>query len=68
MIPRTTADAPVMPDSQPLRAVVSPAMGPPRTRNMRPEATMEASSGMITTGIRPRSHLGTCHVPIRCAM
>ena len=33
-----------------VQAEVRPAMGPPRTRNIRPEAKMEASSGMIDHG------------------
>ncbi len=35
---------------------------------MSPDATMEASRGMIATGIRPRSQRGTRHVPIHHAV
>jgi hypothetical protein len=68
MMPRTTAEAPDMPESQVFSPTVMAAIGPPRNRNMAPEAMMEASSGMMTTGIRPRSQRGTAHVPITWAM
>ena len=62
--PRPIAAVPVRPDSQELRPVVIAAMGPPSSRNIRPEAMIEASSGMMTTGMRLRSHLGTAIRPI----
>ena len=47
----------------PLSQLVSPeviaASGRPSSRNISRPTTSEANSGMITTGIRPRSHCGT---------
>ncbi len=64
MMPRTMADVPVRPERNPLRPRVRAAIGPPSTMTMRPEATIEASSGMITTGMRPRSQRGTSIRPM----
>src|SRR6478735_4506527 len=66
--PRAMAPAPVSPESQAFRPLVMATIGPPRIRNISPEATREASSGMMTTGIRPRSQRATCRRPITRAM
>ena len=57
--PSRMADAPVRPLRKPERATVSAAIGPPSTRNINPDATMDATSGMMTTGIRLRNQRGT---------
>ena len=58
MMPRMTAEAPLMPPSQLLSEFVMAARGRPRTTYMSPPANRDPASGMMTTGMRPRSHRG----------
>lgn len=53
-----TAEAPLMPPSQLLRAFVKAASGRPSTTYINPPATRDPTSGMMTTGMRPRSQRG----------
>src|SRR5699024_9381546 len=53
MSPRTIAVAPVIELSQLLSPSVRALIGPPRTMNISPDDTSEATSGMITTGMSP---------------
>ena len=48
-----------MPLSQLVRPEVIAASGRPSSMNINRPTTSDANSGMITTGIRPRSHRGT---------
>ena len=68
MSPRMTAAVPVIELSQESRPLVRALIGPPRTMNISPEETREATSGMMTTGMSPRSHLGAAKEPIQWAM
>ncbi len=59
MTPSRITELPVRPLSQLVRPVVIAASGRPSSRNISRPTTSDATSGMITTGIRPRSHRGT---------
>ena len=59
MTPSRIAEVPDMPPSQLVRLDVIAASGRPSSRNINRPTTSEANSGMITTGISPRSHCGT---------
>lgn len=64
---RTMPDVPARSVSHTFSASMRVAMGRPRKRIMRPDATIEATSGMITTGMRPRSQRGTSRRPMAAA-
>ena len=51
-------ELPDMPPSQLVRPDVIAASGRPSSRNISRPTTNDATSGMMTTGIRPRSHRG----------
>ena len=68
MTPSRITELPVMPLSQLVRPVVMAASGRPRSMNISRPTTSDAPSGMITTGINPRSHRGTLKWPIHSAV
>ncbi len=57
-----------MPLSQLVRPVLINASGRPSSKNIIRPTTSDATSGMITTGIRPRSHFGTLILAIHSAV
>ena len=59
-----TAEVPDMPDSQFCRPSVRARSGDPNTINA-PPATSEAMSGMMTTGMSPRSQRGASKLAIQ---
>ena len=59
MTPRMMTEVPDMPLSQLVRPEVIAASGRPSSRNISRPTTSDATSGMITTGIKPRSQRGT---------
>ena len=65
-------ELPDMPPSQLVRPDVIAASGRPSSRNINRPTASEANSGMMTTGIRPRSHRGTAirliHSAVKPAM
>ena len=60
-------DAPVSPLSQSVSPLVMAASGLPRTRNISPPTIKVANSGMMTTGMSPRSRAGIFHLLIQSA-
>ena len=60
MMPSSTADPPPDMEVSPFcRAVMREARGSPRTRYMTAPTTSVVPSGMMTTGMGPRSQDGT---------
>ena len=57
-MPSRITEVPVMPLSQLVRPDVMAASGRPSSMNISRPTTSEATSGMITTGIKPLSHRG----------
>ena len=66
-MPSTIAEVPDIPLSQFVRLVVTQASGRPSSMNISRPTISEASSGMTTTGIRPRNHCGTWNLLIHSA-
>ena len=58
-MPSRITEVPVMPLSQLVRPEVMAASGRPSSMNISRPTTSDAHSGMMTTGISPRSHRGT---------
>ena len=66
-MPSRITDVPVRPLSQLVRPEVIAASGRPSSMNISRPTISEATSGMMTTGIRPRNHCGTFHRLIHSA-
>ena len=67
MTPSRITDAPERLLSQLVSPEVIAASGRPSSKNISRPTISEASSGMITTGIRPRNHCGTFQLLIHSA-